>query len=88
MKVFTLTCLWHGVEGKIVKAESGEAALEAFAKEHGYRLWGEYHYPAESADFVDSWGAYFQGQTWSNGDFNIESVSVYEAEISDVAAPC
>lgn len=88
LKPFTLTCLWYGLDGALVWARSGREALAKFAREKGLTLWGETHYPAEGPDWVAQWGAAFQGQTWPNGDYNIESVSVYEAEPEDVALPC
>ena len=89
LKMFTVNCMWLGLDGETVRAVSGEAARLSVLIRHGIvDAWCEEHYPADDDDDVDMWSVCFGGQNWSNGDFNTETLSVYEAEPEDVAAPC
>ena len=89
---FDVTCLWLGLDDERIHAVSGEAALRAVLTAHGVdlsTLWGINYDPAEG-DLLATWSTTFQGQTWENGDFNCETITVYQAqqEPADCAIPC
>jgi len=80
MRAFTVSCLWLGMDGTIVRADTGRAALRSVLDSHWIAretTWGLTHVPARSADHVDMWSASFQ----ANG---IESILVFEAEPADL----
>jgi hypothetical protein len=88
-KPFVVTCLWLDMDGVLMFGASGADVLARVAELHNLEgLYGESFSPAEGADYVDSWSVHFKGQEWSNGDWNPESLSVYEAEEEDIALPC
>ncbi len=78
MRKFALSCSWLGVDGEKISARDPETALTRFASENQLEQFNVCEtWPEEGADRAGGFGQ-FKGQEWSNGDYNIESVSCEE----------
>ena len=90
MKPFIVNCFWLSIEDQTFYAYSAEAVLAHIAREHGIEFYSVDFDPAEEdeEDDYDLWSAYFEGQRWSNGDWNPEILKVRTPQMEDVALPC
>jgi hypothetical protein len=92
MRPFIVSCFWLGIKDQTFYAYSAEAVMAHIAREHELEFYNVDFMAAEDddsdADFYDLWHAYFEGQRWSNGDWNPEMLRIQTPAMEDVALPC
>ena len=90
MKPFIVSCFWLDIKDETFYAYTAEAVLKHLEHVHEIKFYSVDFDAAEPTDAedYDLWQGYFEGQRWSNGDWNPEILTVRSLLPEDAALPC